>query len=267
MHRDAPPRVHPPAAGWAATWHRMSAPSASRATRSGIGAAPMPPLSRWRPRCTWALLHASGFLLLDVGGGWPDATDGSWRFAALILLVAALYARASFTDPGYVETRPRRAVDEGLKESLLLTRGCMHCGALQRARTKHCHDCGRCVRRMDHHCWWLGNCVGARNHCSFVAFLSAQTALLAATLYCAAAAAWRPQPRYRPGGLFQWAAIAGAILLCVVAVLASTTLLVFQASRTAPCCCGGRAGCCCGGGARLDHPLLSWRPASSVPSL
>ena len=113
----------------------MSAPSASRARRSGIGAAPMP-LSRWRPRCTWALLHAAGFFLLDAGGGWPDATDGSWRFAALILLVAALYARASFTDPGYVETQPRRAVDEGLKESLLLARGCMHCGALQRARTK-----------------------------------------------------------------------------------------------------------------------------------
>ena len=54
---------------------------------------------------------------------------------------------------------------------------CTTCKTLRFPRTSHCNICDNCVYDFDHHCYWIGNCVGARNHRSFVCFVSALVCL------------------------------------------------------------------------------------------
>jgi len=51
-------------------------------------------------------------------------------------------------------------------------RTCNTCKIRRPPRCSHCRHCDNCILNFDHHCFWIGNCVGARNHRSFVGFLS-----------------------------------------------------------------------------------------------
>lgn len=199
----------------------------------------------------WASLHAAGFGLLLLSGGWPSHQPVATCFHVLIAATLCLYAAASFRDPGYADTAAMTsarlaaslaaslAKPQEMQKALLEPPYCVHCHAELRARTKHCHDCCRCVRRMDHHCWWLGKCVGERTHCSFVSYLMAESLLLVSTCVFASAAAHAVatgrgadgRPAREPAGVPAPAAMLCAVLCAVLAALtsmASLVLLVFQ---------------------------------------
>lgn len=52
-------------------------------------------------------------------------------------------------------------------------RFCGTCHIKRPPKSSHCRYCDNCVLEFDHHCFWVGNCIGARNHGSFIMFLTA----------------------------------------------------------------------------------------------
>jgi palmitoyltransferase len=88
----------------------------------------------------------------------------------------ALYAVASFSDPGYINIMWLEDVrqDLGFKE-VLDDFGekpfCETCSMPRPIRTHHCSVCKKCVLLMDHHCDFIGNCVGYRNYRAIFMFM------------------------------------------------------------------------------------------------
>lgn len=203
---------------------------------------PLKPTPKNTPRALYLALHLAALALLHAANATPTN-----HLYILLAATWALYAAASFRDPGYVEPMdaaapPHQASSpeaepsatqtappaptSHLSDALLTRPLCLHCDAVLLPRTKHCHDCCRCVRRMDHHCWWLGNCVGEKTHVNFVAYLAAQTTLLFAM---AAAALTAPHDGAGAGAAaLEVTASVVCTSLCALGGCAALMLLVFQ---------------------------------------
>lgn len=115
-------------------------------------------------------------------------------FSYLWLLMATMYIKAGYSDPGILprnihlpfdlrnsspETQP---VPTEYFNSISLpyfeqqTKGvtvkyCPTCHVWRPPRTSHCGTCNVCVVNHDHHCKYLNNCVGLRNYKYFLWFI------------------------------------------------------------------------------------------------
>lgn len=110
---------------------------------------PPQPKSPWGPRTTWLLLHVAGLALLWAAHAWPWHSDA---FVTVIGAVVALYAAASFMDPGFIDAEPdgERTRREQMEQSFIELPTCTHCNAPQPERAKVCsdHECAATACRL-----------------------------------------------------------------------------------------------------------------------
>ena len=133
-----------------------------------------------------------------------------WSFHAVGAATLLAFAKASFSDPGFVT--PANAARYNAvwpRDGALYARrkACAACRVEVRPpRSKHCGLCHHCVSKLDHHCPWINNCVGELNMRWFLLFLLMSAvfclhgaALLAGVLYgyCDKAGLLSPNLRYR----------------------------------------------------------------------
>ena len=133
-----------------------------------------------------------------------------WSFHAVGAATLLAFAKASFSDPGFV-TPANEARYNAVwpRDGALYARrkACTECRVEVRpARSKHCGLCHHCVSKLDHHCPWINNCVGELNMRWFLLFLLMSAVfclhgawLLAGVLYgyCDKTGLLSPDLRYR----------------------------------------------------------------------